>query len=124
MSLQPQTQFRLETYGYDKDDSKKNSIVMNLLKGGFRTITGLIGKTNRQGYKLQTATATVGIRGTEFSITTFPDGSVLFHTADGAIDVSNRGRLDHPERRAERLRQHPEFGADADQRHPLPAAGA
>jgi len=90
VSLQPQTQFRLETYGYDKDDSNKNSVVMNLLKGGLRTITGLIGKTNRQGYKLQTATATVGIRGTEFSITTLPDGSVLFNCADGAIDVTNR----------------------------------
>jgi hypothetical protein len=91
VSLAPQTQFRLETYGYDKDDAKKNSIVMNLLRGGFRTITGLIGKTNREGYKLKTATATVGIRGTEFSITGFPDGSILFHTADGAIDVSNLG---------------------------------
>ncbi len=90
VSLQPQTQFRLDTYGYDKDDPKKNSIVMNLLKGGLRSITGLIGKTNREGYKLQTATATVGIRGTEFSITGFPDGSILFHVADGAIDVTNR----------------------------------
>jgi len=90
VSLQPQTQFRIETYGYDKDDPKKNSIVMNLLKGGLRTITGLIGKTNREGYKLQTSTATVGIRGTEFSITGFPDGSILFHVADGAIDVANQ----------------------------------
>jgi hypothetical protein len=90
VSLQPQTQFRLESYGYDKDDAKKNSIVMNLLKGGLRTITGLIGKTNREGYKLQTATATVGIRGTAFSITGFPDGSILFNVADGAIDVSNQ----------------------------------
>ena len=90
VSLQPQTQFRIETYGYDKDDPKQNSIVMNLLKGGLRTITGLIGKTNREGYKLQTSTATVGIRGTEFSITGFPDGSILFHVADGAIDVANQ----------------------------------
>ena len=90
VSLAPQTQFRLETYGYDKDDAKKNSIVMNLLKGGLRSITGLIGKTNREGYKLQTATATVGIRGTEFSITGFPDGSILFNVTDGAIDVTNQ----------------------------------
>jgi len=90
VSLQPQTQFRLETYGYDKDDPKKNSVVMNLLKGGLRTITGLIGKTNREGYKLQTATATVGIRGTEFSITGFPDGSIQFYVSDGAIDVTNQ----------------------------------
>ena len=89
VSLAPQTQFKLESYGYDKDDPKKNGIVMNLLKGGLRSITGLIGKTNRDGYKLQTATATVGIRGTEFSITGFPDGSVVFHAADGTISVTN-----------------------------------
>jgi hypothetical protein len=91
VSLQPQTQFRLETYGYDKDDSNKNSIVMNLLKGGLRTITGLIGKTNRQGYKLQTATATVGIRGTEFSVAGLPNGTILFNCTDGTIDVVNQG---------------------------------
>ncbi|MDB5145955.1 MAG: fecR family protein, partial [Mucilaginibacter sp.] len=83
ISLQPQTQFRVESYGYDKDDSNKNSVVMNLLKGGLRSITGLIGKTNRQGYKLQTATATVGIRGTEFSVTGLPNGTILFNCTDG-----------------------------------------
>ncbi|HEX4329915.1 MAG TPA: FecR family protein [Burkholderiales bacterium] len=90
VSLQPQTQFRLETYGYDKDDSNKNSIVMSLLKGGLRTITGLIGKTNRQGYKLQTATATVGIRGTEMSIVILANNTILFNCTDGAIDLTNQ----------------------------------
>jgi len=90
ISLQPQTRFSLESYGYDKDDSSKNSAVMKLLKGGLRSITGLIGKTNRQGYKLQTATATVGIRGTEFSVNQSADGSILFHCADGVIDVTNQ----------------------------------
>ena len=90
ISLQPQTRFSLESYGYDKDDSSKNSVIMKLFKGGLRSITGLIGKTNRQGYKLQTATATVGIRGTEFSVNQFADGSILFHCADGVIDVTNQ----------------------------------
>ncbi|HEX4326237.1 MAG TPA: FecR family protein [Burkholderiales bacterium] len=90
ISLQPQTRFSLESYGYDKDDSTKNSVIMKLFKGGLRSITGLIGKTNRQGYKLVTATATVGIRGTEFSVNQSADGSILFHCADGVIDVTNQ----------------------------------
>ena len=90
VSLQPQTRFSLENYAYEKDDSGKNSIVMKLFKGSLRSITGLIGKTNRQGYKLQTATATVGIRGTEFSINQSADGAILFHCADGTIEVTNQ----------------------------------
>lgn len=89
VSLQPQTQFRLESYGYDKDDPKKNSVVMNMLKGGLRSITGLIGKTNREGYKLQTATATVGIRGTEFAITSLPNGAIIFQVTEGTVSVTN-----------------------------------
>lgn len=37
-----------------------------LVKGGFRTVTGLIGKANVDDYKVVTPTATIGIRGTEW----------------------------------------------------------
>ena len=60
VSLQPQTEFKIENYVFEGRGSPKESAVMNLLKGGMRTITGLIGRTNRDGYRLQTATATVG----------------------------------------------------------------
>jgi hypothetical protein len=43
-------------------------VVLRLLKGGFRTVTGLIGKRgNTDAYKLRAGTATIGIRGTDFS---------------------------------------------------------
>ncbi len=42
--------------------------MLRLLKGGFRTVSGLIGKRgNADAYKLRAATATIGIRGTDFS---------------------------------------------------------
>lgn len=37
-----------------------------LVKGGFRTITGIIGKANQEDYRVTTPTATIGIRGTEW----------------------------------------------------------
>jgi protein involved in polysaccharide export with SLBB domain len=37
-----------------------------LLKGGMRAITGLLANTNRSAFSLQTSTATIGIRGTDF----------------------------------------------------------
>lgn len=37
-----------------------------LLKGGFRTISGLIGKINHEEYQVATPVATIGIRGTDY----------------------------------------------------------
>ena len=44
---------------------EKGSI--KLLKGALRTVTGLVGKTNPDGFKLETQVVTIGIRGTDFT---------------------------------------------------------
>ncbi|TDU28828.1 FecR family protein [Panacagrimonas perspica] len=38
-----------------------------LLKGGFRAVSGTIGKLNRSEYRVSTAVATIGIRGTDYT---------------------------------------------------------
>ena len=91
MSLQPQTQFKIDNYVFEGRGSQNESAVMSLLRGGFRTITGLIGKTNRDGYKLQTATATVGIRGTSFSVTSAAGGTTTMSVDGGSITVDKGG---------------------------------
>ena len=91
MSLQPQTEFKVEEFKYSgkgKPD-EGDSIVMNLLKGGLRTITGLIGRANRDGYRLRTDVATIGIRGTEYSVKY--TNSIEVFCADGSILVQNEG---------------------------------
>jgi len=90
VSLQPQTDFKIDNYVFEGRGSPNESAVMSLLKGGMRTITGLVGRTNREGYKVQTATATVGIRGTEYSISYDEGGSVTMYVAGGAIAVTNQ----------------------------------
>jgi hypothetical protein len=42
--------------------------VFNLLKGGFRAVTGAIGKRNHSSVTYKTAVATIGIRGTDFEV--------------------------------------------------------
>ncbi|WP_439537606.1 FecR domain-containing protein [Methyloversatilis sp.] len=86
VSLQPQTQFRIDQYAFaGKPDEDRG--FFNLLKGGLRTITGLVGKANRSNYKLTTSVATIGIRGTEFSVAY--GNSINVTTGDGAVDVCN-----------------------------------
>jgi hypothetical protein len=68
MTLRPNSNLRIESYQFRKEAPQADNVVLRLLKGGFRTVTGLIGKRgNTDAYKLRAATATIGIRGTDFS---------------------------------------------------------
>lgn len=46
--------------------SSGNKAFFKLLKGGFRAISGAIGKVDRQNYRVTTPVATIGIRGTDY----------------------------------------------------------
>jgi hypothetical protein len=52
-----------------------------------RTITGLVGRTNRENYKVNTTVATIGIRGTEYSVTY--GNSINVTTGEGIVEVCN-----------------------------------
>jgi hypothetical protein len=81
-----------------------NSSVLNLVKGGFRTITGAIGREDPSDYEVRTAVGVLGIRGTDFAVllcsgdcntapgvtpgAVVPDGLYLMVT-EGSIAFSN-----------------------------------
>lgn len=68
VTLRPNTQVKLDSYKYTEGQPQEDSFVLSLFKGGMRALTGLVGKRGNQGaYKVQTATATIGIRGTDFT---------------------------------------------------------
>jgi hypothetical protein len=69
MTVKPGTEFVIKEHNFSKDEPEKDVSTFSLLKGGLRTVSGLIGKRgNRDAYKLNTATATIGIRGTVFDV--------------------------------------------------------
>jgi hypothetical protein len=69
MTLRPISEFRVNRMDIDENSSDSSSqiAVLNLLRGGLRLVTGLVGKLNPAGYRLSTPVATIGIRGTEFN---------------------------------------------------------
>ena len=87
MSLQPDTSFRIDEFRFAEQGAGSDGIVMSLLKGGMRTVTGLIGRANRQNYRLRTAVATIGIRGTEYAVRY--TRSIEVFCAGGSISVEN-----------------------------------
>ncbi|MEI8303768.1 MAG: FecR family protein [Burkholderiales bacterium] len=63
MALHPNTEFRIDDYQYDTADQRS---FLSLMRGALRTVTGVIGRRQRDDYRLNTPSATIGIRGTEY----------------------------------------------------------
>lgn len=71
-SLQPNTDYQIDDYNFEgKADGNERSF-LNLLKGSVRLVTGVIGKANRRNFRIKTAVATIGIRGTQGTLTHDP----------------------------------------------------
>lgn len=64
ISVQPNSEYHLENYQYAGKQDGTEQAIYRLAKGGVRAVTGLIGKQNPDAYKVHTAVATIGIRGT------------------------------------------------------------
>jgi hypothetical protein len=99
ITLRPDSQIRIEGYRFEEKAPEKDSFLFALVKGGMRAVTGLISKRgDRDAYRLRTPTATVGIRGTDFSAInvppTQPDApppGVYVTVADGSVVVLSGG---------------------------------
>ena len=65
MTVRPNSELVLQQYRF-KENAPDNGMLMQLLRGGFRAVTGLISKNAPNAARIQTATATIGIRGTDF----------------------------------------------------------
>lgn len=63
VTLRPDTAFAIDKYN---DAEGQESGLFRLLKGGMRTLTGLVAKRKPNAVQFSTTTATIGIRGTSF----------------------------------------------------------
>ena len=63
ITLRPNTTFAIEKFSHG---ASEESAIFQLLRGGMRAFSGLIGKRNPEGMQVTTRTATMGIRGTSF----------------------------------------------------------
>ena len=65
MTVRPNSELTIQQYQF-KESAPDNNMVLQLLKGGFRAITGLINKGANGSARVLTSTSTIGIRGTDF----------------------------------------------------------
>lgn len=103
ITLKPNTQFNIAAYSFNEAKPQEDNAVFSLLKGGLRAVSGLISKRgNQDAYRMNTATATIGIRGTIFDVDDCKTGAcrkegrnetheagVYVGVRDGEVNVGN-----------------------------------
>ena len=76
VAIRPNSQLRIDDFQYSEPSAQPAVAVTSagmqrsfttLLKGGFRTITGLIGQDDEEEYEIRTPVGTLGIRGTDYA---------------------------------------------------------
>jgi len=101
ISLRPNTKLQIIDYHFNGEEDGSERSVMELISGGFRTITGYIGHRNKSNYRVKTSVATIGIRGTHYGLMVCEQGSCNDESAsledgvyggvvDGSIVVQNQ----------------------------------
>ena len=132
ISIHPDSDFRIERYAFDPVN--QNSF-FELAKGAIRAVSGRIGKRDREDWRLKTPTATIGIRGTEFTVEervcaaagclSGDDPGLTVAVIAGRVAVSNQaGAIEVPAGSTLRLRDSatvPSLGAAARPSSPGPA---
>jgi len=64
--IRANSDFVVDEYAYVQGG--REAAFFSLLKGGARSVTGLIGRRTRSNFRLRVPVATIGIRGTDFSV--------------------------------------------------------
>jgi hypothetical protein len=95
LTLKANSKLDVSSYQLAKADNDSEHVVMNLITGGFRTITGSIGKGQKSAYTVNTPAASIGIRGTNYEIAEEGNGEFVIAVWEGGITVENeQGSMD------------------------------
>jgi FecR-like protein len=95
--LRPATQVKIDQFKFEEQRPQRDNVVLSLLKGGMRAVTGLLGKRNPANFRIATPSATIGIRGTTFHAEVVGPGGgglapgLYVQVLDGVINLSNKG---------------------------------
>ncbi|MGD2136828.1 MAG: FecR domain-containing protein [Gammaproteobacteria bacterium] len=95
LHVKSETKVKVETYNFTPAKPEDDGMVVNLLKGGMRSLTGLVGKRNPGQVRYKTPVATIGIRGTILEISQTPDGGfeTIFDYGGGFMQSKDRSKL-------------------------------
>lgn len=90
VAVRPNSQLTVDDYQYDPANAAANRVKFTLRSGTGRLITGKAGQANKQGFRLNTPMAAIGVRGTDFVVRASAD-STRVTVQQGAVVMSPFG---------------------------------
>lgn len=88
LSIGANTTLKIQEYLFD-ENAKNVNLKVSVAEGAFRSITGKIGKISPEKFKVETKTATIGIRGTTFFGIVPKEGPDTIVCTRGSITVTS-----------------------------------
>lgn len=70
--VQPESRLKVAEFRYAGKEDGTEKVTFRLEQGGFRSVTGAIGHTNKSNYLIETPIAHIGVRGTDHESWYFP----------------------------------------------------
>lgn len=91
-AVRPETEFKIDTFKYEGKEDGSEKGIFSLVKGSLRSVTGVVGKKNRDNYKINTATATIGIRGSGADVGHSNSVGTAVRTLFGGHSLTSNGK--------------------------------
>jgi hypothetical protein len=89
VAMTANSRMQITNYAYNPQTESGN-VLLSLVAGGMRAITGLIGRRAPNQVAYRAATATIGIRGTDTTIAT-SEGNVVVTVTEGSVSFTFQG---------------------------------
>ncbi|MGH1460653.1 MAG: FecR family protein [Neptuniibacter sp.] len=87
LSVKPNSKLSILAYTHSPENPDSERVKIHLEKGVARSVTGNIGKRNKENYRFNTPVAAIGVRGTDFSVYTTDQISKVA-VSQGGIAIS------------------------------------
>jgi hypothetical protein len=95
LHVKSDSKIKVEEFNFTRAKPEDDDMVVNIFKGGMRSLTGLVGKRNPDKVRYKTPVATIGIRGTILEISQTKSGSfqTIFDYGGGYVLTADQTKL-------------------------------
>jgi hypothetical protein len=94
VAVRAESSLKLTKYTYAGREDGTERAIIELLKGGLRSVTGAIGRHNKENYQLKNEMHVIGIRGTDHETFATDAGTFNRVTVGGTYIAGAGGRID------------------------------
>lgn len=91
IALEGNSRFTVDEFDYDGEGGASDTVIMSMVEGSLRTVTGVIGDATGDTYQMNMPFASIGVRGTEYALVIDNTGRAWVAVFDGGVSLAPLG---------------------------------